>query len=221
MSTLPIDSARNLCSTHGFAQVIVLTWDGSETGVTTFGVSDHDSAVAAEAGNRIKRWLGWPEAMCRTESAKVARLHERIAELEAQLECVDLDNVPAREAIARHSFVYIPGLWHCRKCDFQLVQKTLHVHTGDVTARDVPGDRCPNCNTVLWRVTYKDAHAEALRRLEAQHDRIAELEAQRVLAEELSEDVLDRFLVGRATEGDQHLVINALMVIRQKPPIDR
>lgn len=127
MSTLPIDSARELCGTHGLAQVIVLTWDGSETGVTTFGVTAEDSAIAAEAGNRIKRWLGWPEAMCRTESAKVERLHRRILSLEAQ----------------------------------------------------------------------------------------------RLPAEELPEDVLDRFLVGRATEGDRHLVINALMVIRQKPPIDR
>lgn len=86
MSGVPIEAAEALCHENALRQVIVLSFDGSTTTVTTFGTGNTDSAIAAEAGNRIKRWLGWPEAMCRTESLKVARLYGRIAELEAQLE---------------------------------------------------------------------------------------------------------------------------------------
>jgi hypothetical protein len=53
--------------------------------VITWGGSAEDGAQAAEGGNRIKRFLGWPEALCRAESAKVAQLRARIADLEAQL----------------------------------------------------------------------------------------------------------------------------------------
>ncbi|MEW5833611.1 MAG: hypothetical protein AB1832_00985 [Pseudomonadota bacterium] len=83
-----IETAESLCRANGLHQVIVLSFDGTTTTVTTFGLTDQDSATAAEAGNRIKRWLGWPEAMCRTESAKVERLHARIAELERALDQV-------------------------------------------------------------------------------------------------------------------------------------
>lgn len=53
--------------------------------------------------------------------------------------------------------VYVPGLWRCAKCDFELMQMNLHASTGNVTARDQPGDKCPNCRSPLWRVTERDA----------------------------------------------------------------
>lgn len=86
MNGFTIPNAEALCREHLLRQVIVLSWDGTETRVDTFGVTDQDSAIAAEAGNRIKRWLMWPESMCNSVSLKVQRLHDRIAELERQLE---------------------------------------------------------------------------------------------------------------------------------------
>jgi len=83
---LPVIAAENIARNHDFLQVIVLAWDGQQTCVATYGTTDEQSAQAAEGGNRIKRALGWPETMCRAESAKVAALHARIAELETQLE---------------------------------------------------------------------------------------------------------------------------------------
>ena len=82
---LPIAAAEHVARTHDFLQVIVLAWDGYQTCVATYGTTAEQSAQAAEGGNRIKRALGWPESLCRAESAKVAALHARIAELEAQL----------------------------------------------------------------------------------------------------------------------------------------
>ena len=65
-----------------------------------------------------------------------------------------------REAEAENTrlegLVYSPGLWRCAKCKFTLVQRNLNGHTGTVTARDTPGDKCPNCDVNLWRVTERE-----------------------------------------------------------------
>lgn len=53
--------------------------------------------------------------------------------------------------------VYVPGLWRCPKCELQLLQSNLNTADGTVTARDTPGDKCPNCHGPLWRVTERDA----------------------------------------------------------------
>ncbi len=62
--------------------------------------------------------------------------------------------------------VYVPGMWRCPKCEFTLVQSNLNMLDGTVTARDEAGDKCPNCSSALWRVTYKDAYAEVMQRFE-------------------------------------------------------
>lgn len=60
--------------------------------------------------------------------------------------------------------VYVPGAWRCPKCAFTLHQANLNASDGSVTARDEPGDKCPNCNKPLWRVTWKEqANEMALR----------------------------------------------------------
>lgn len=60
-----------------------------------------------------------------------------------------------------NDLVYVPGLWRCAKCKFELVQATLNARDGTVTARDTPGEKCPNCQSPLWRVTERDARQEA------------------------------------------------------------
>lgn len=52
--------------------------------------------------------------------------------------------------------VFVPGLWKCSKCNFELIQKTLCATTGNVGMHtDRNGGQCPNCNSNLWKVTYK------------------------------------------------------------------
>lgn len=51
--------------------------------------------------------------------------------------------------------VYVPGVWTCPLCMFTLLQSTLHAETGEVTARDKPGEHCPNCKSLMWRKTWK------------------------------------------------------------------
>lgn len=61
--------------------------------------------------------------------------------------------------------IHVPGMWRCAKCAFVLTQSTLHASTGNVSARDEAGDRCPNCDVPLWRLTWRQ-NAEEL------HDRL-------------------------------------------------
>ncbi len=59
--------------------------------------------------------------------------------------------------------VYVPGTWQCAKCKFVLVQSNLNADDGTVAARDEPSDKCPNCDTPLWHMTWKQ-HAKDLER---------------------------------------------------------
>lgn len=68
----------------------------------------------------------------------------------------------ARAALSQEddSHLYLPGTWRCAKCNFTLVQKTLYALNGAVGPNDKPGEKCPNCDSPLWRVTYKQAYSE-------------------------------------------------------------
>jgi hypothetical protein len=81
----------------------------------------------------------------------------------------DGGQIDLRDEVERlRKLVYVPGLWQCAKCNFQLVQSNLNVGDGTITARDTPGDKCPNCNGPLWRVAYRDAYREMMAAAEAQ-----------------------------------------------------
>lgn len=69
--------------------------------------------------------------------------------------------------MANEDLVYVPGLWRCAKCEFELVQATLNARDGTVSARDTPGEKCPNCQSPLWRVTERAQRQEAQRECEA------------------------------------------------------
>jgi uncharacterized protein with PIN domain len=62
--------------------------------------------------------------------------------------------------------IYVPGEWYCPKCRFSLIQKKLNALDGTVTARDEPGDKCPNCSSPLWRVSERDLRKNLQRDLE-------------------------------------------------------
>jgi hypothetical protein len=63
---------------------------------------------------------------------------------------------------------YVPGMWRCPKCKFCLVQSNLNGVDGTVTARDDPGEKCPNCYSPLWRMTWKEHADELAARCEAE-----------------------------------------------------
>jgi hypothetical protein len=74
---------------------------------------------------------------------------------------------------------HVPGVFRCANCGFQLHQMTLNAHDGTVTARDAPGEKCPNDGSPMWRVTYAEQLAEAHEEWGKQVERAAEAERDR------------------------------------------
>jgi len=112
--------------------------------------------------NGVGHWpVGW---IYREEDAEfIAHAKSDIPALCQQaLRAIELE--AEKEALAK--LVYVPGLWRCAKCEFTLVQRTLYAQSGTVGPRDEPGDKCPNCNSPLWRVTERDDRHEMLKRSE-------------------------------------------------------
>ena len=120
----------------------------------------------------------------------------------------------ARAEIERlRAEVYVPGQWRCAKCKFTLQLMNLNANTGTVTARDNAGDKCPNCNSPLWRATWKqDAH-EMLDRATEQMERVkvaeSELSTLRARVREVvgpfAHPHLSRMATGNI-EGDRSIV---------------
>lgn len=89
--------------------------------------------------------------------------------------------------------VYVPGLWKCPKCNFQLMQASLNANNGSVTSMDKPGEKCPNCDSPLWRVTERQAGNDMVDRCEEQMNRA--VAAEKALAEKERElaDLIARY----------------------------
>lgn len=77
----------------------------------------------------------------------------------------ELERTQARIAELER-LVYVPGAWRCAKCKFVLIQSHLNARDGSITARDDPGDKCPNCDSPLWRVTWRQDAEDMAKRLE-------------------------------------------------------
>lgn len=82
---IPITSAKEVATKYDLTQVIIVAWDGEKTHVVTYGKSITDCDQAARGGEFIKKALGWPQELWRTEPPRVKRLKQRIEELEAEL----------------------------------------------------------------------------------------------------------------------------------------
>ena len=101
----------------------------------------------------------------RKAMAEINRLHSRLAAARARVAALEEQ-------------VYVPGLWRCAKCKFTLMQATLRASDGAVGSRDATGDKCPNCNTGLWRVTERDAGNDLVDRCDEQMQRAVTAEAR-------------------------------------------
>jgi hypothetical protein len=87
---------------------------------------------------------------------------------------------------------YVPGYWRCPKCAFCLQQKNLNARDGSVTARDDPGDKCPNCDGPLWRVSWQEDARETGERLVAVFEEATELRARVAVLESATRPLVDR-----------------------------
>lgn len=79
-------------------------------------------------------------------------------------ECEDKIAALGAECERLQALVHVPGQWHCVKCNFTFQQRTLYARTGEVGVKDIPGEKCPNCGTALWRVSWKQEAEELEKR---------------------------------------------------------
>lgn len=105
--------------------------------------------------------------------------------------------------------VYVPGSWHCPKCKFTLLQSNLNAHDGTVTARDTPGDKCPNCSGPLWRCTWKNDACEMQERAVEQMERAKAAESRATRLQQERDEAYERLKTlaeARALSGVRKLV---------------
>jgi rubrerythrin len=136
--------------------------DAKNETVQSFTCKYRNSGV----GGNDPQECAWPECGCDPAMNKV---------IEHYYEC-GLTLVKEDEVEKLRSQVYVPGLWRCAKCSFHLSQANLNMHDGSVTSRNDPGDKCPNCNVPLWRVTEREAGNQMVDRCEELLRRVQELE---------------------------------------------
>ena len=129
-------------------------------------------AVAREAAS-LRMQLAEANARAERAAVEVYRPGETIAILSTELEVVKAE----RDDLAKK--VYVPGLWKCAKCGFQLVQRVIRASDGAVGVRDEAGETCPNDGAPLWRVSERDAGNEMVDRFGEQVDRARQAEGER------------------------------------------
>ena len=82
---IPITTAKAVGEKHPDVEIVVLmVWDGKKQHVVTWGRSVEDCDLAAQAGNAVKRYLGWPEHLSDVEPNRVKKLRDEITRLRPQ-----------------------------------------------------------------------------------------------------------------------------------------
>ena len=71
---IPIDAAKRFAEEQKCSEVIIIARDfNGDSHVVTYGQTETDCALAAEAGNNIKRIMGWPEKLCKTAPVRIKK----------------------------------------------------------------------------------------------------------------------------------------------------
>lgn len=81
---IPIKAAERIAKDYNCSHAIILTWDGKEQYVVTYGNSLEACAQAANGGNMVKKAANWPESLY-ADPAPVRKLKKRIKILESFL----------------------------------------------------------------------------------------------------------------------------------------
>lgn len=129
--------------------------------------------IIRQDGACVSLWEATPEERAAIAAGANIWLHVHSGQTQPP---VGLAVGPAPEPVALDARVHVPGMWRCAKCQFVLVQSNLNAVDGAVTARDHAGDRCPNCDVPLWRVTWREHAKEMAERAEELINRTQELE---------------------------------------------
>ena len=86
MRRLPIKAARDLSDQYGLSHVILYARDHSgKYHVVTFGRSTEQAGEAADYGNQMKAYFGWPKNLCEAQPSRVRKLQAEIKALKEEI----------------------------------------------------------------------------------------------------------------------------------------
>lgn len=114
------------------------------------------------------------------ECPECARLREELARVESALVVISQhddqtiqENAALREEVERlkadhvaeiaglraekDAAVFMPGVWKCPKCAFELTKSTLYVKSGAIGPNLDKPEACPNDGEAMGRVTWQEA----------------------------------------------------------------
>lgn len=82
---IPIKALKELAKKYNLSHVILFAHhpDSKDDHIVTYGKSVEDCAQAAQFGNLLKDYIGWPEKL-HAQPHRVKKLQARIAELEVE-----------------------------------------------------------------------------------------------------------------------------------------
>lgn len=112
-----------------------------------------------------------------------------------------------------NELVFLPGNFICEKCNFILIKSTLYTLNGIMTSDNELGDTCPNCETILRRMTWKEAYSDIYKICENQINRSAALASlcaelyQACGAYDMPDRVLDQLSAAMRGEALPHETI--------------
>lgn len=73
---IPIAAAKRIAEEFGYDQIVIFARahrNANTEHVTTYGKTVEDCDVAARMGNKLKRFVGWPEEKCQDKPARIRR----------------------------------------------------------------------------------------------------------------------------------------------------
>jgi hypothetical protein len=152
------------------------------------GVGQWDAMIAVLAANRKKR-PGEAEARFLATANAVLAVIQPTPETPCNATIARL----SAELADAKSKLYVPGRWRCPKCNFGLSQFKLRASDGAIGVSDTPGEKCPNCDTPLWRVTEREAGDELAERCQEQMLRATKAEADLAEAREALAPFVEEF----------------------------
>lgn len=142
----------------------ISSWFGPNGNTTAHVVAEKINAALAERENAQIERVQAPRRALEADAATIAKLSAELADAKSKL--------------------YVPGRWRCPKCNFGLSQFKIRASDGAIGASDTPGEKCPNCDTPLWRVTEREAGDELGERAQEYLQRAVAAEALLVAARE-------------------------------------
>ena len=81
---IPIKALKDLAKKYSITHAVLLAYDGEKDHVVTYGKTVDDCSRVADAGNRLKKHLKWPDSL-QSQPLRVKKLQQENEKLKKEL----------------------------------------------------------------------------------------------------------------------------------------